>query len=196
MECEKLGVPRSLWPICRITFKNESREKLDMHIPTLHQQIKSSCDNFKEFVAGALSDSTKSGHIKAMLSTSKKTPAKLKWYEQLEYSIFETNDIEIPLGDSIVVLHVNDDREYKNFIDNKKNLLAVILPISTKRVICGTKNKNYIPDFPKLKQAIISTSRDFFLFSRYDEHLDSLKEHISTNSHILSEDEIKKIIIG
>lgn len=194
-EGEKQGVPRSMMPLYRVAFKKESKDKLEMHTSQIHEQLKSTCENFKELITNALAGSTKSGHIKAMLKSSKKIPPKLKWYEKLEYSIYETGDEEIPLGDSIILFHVKEDREFKNFLDDKKSLIAVILPISPKRIICGSKNKNYVPDFSALKQAIISCSKEFFLFSRHDDDLDSLKKNISTNSHILSEEEIKNIVL-
>jgi gamma-glutamylcyclotransferase (GGCT)/AIG2-like uncharacterized protein YtfP len=195
-ECEQQGVPRSILPLYRAAFKNESKDKLELYTPLLHEKMKSSCEHFKELVTDVLASSVKNSHIKAMLESSKKTPLKLKWYEQLEYSICETGDEEIPLGDSIILFHVKEDRKFKNFLDDKKSLIAVILPISPKRIIYGTKNKNYVPDFSALKQAIISNSKEFFLFSSHDDCLDSLKENISTNSHILSEEEIKNIILN
>lgn len=195
-ECEKLGVPRSIMPLYRAAFKKEFKDKLEMQIPLLHEKMKSELENFKGLIKDSLTSNTKSAHIKAMLASSKKTSPKLKLYEQLEYSVYEAPDTEIPLGDSIILFHVKEEREFKNFLDNKKSLTAVILPISPKRMIYGTKNKNYIPDFSKLKHAIVSSSKEFFLFSRHDGYLESLKENISTNSHILSEDEIKNVLLN
>lgn len=194
IECEKNGVPRSMMPIYRVAFRKESKDKLETLTPLVHEHMKSACENFKALITDTLTINIKSAHIKAMLKSSKKIPPKLKWYEQLEYSIYESDNGDIPLGDSIILFHVNEKREFKNFLDDKKSLISVILPISPKRIICGTKNKNYVPDFFALKRAIISNSKEFFLFSRHDSYLDSLKINISTNSHILSDDEIKNII--
>jgi hypothetical protein len=195
-ECEKQGIPRSILPLYRVAFKKESKDKLEMYIPLIQEKMKSTCEHFKVLVTDALTKNVKNAHINAMLKSSKKTSPKLKWYEQLEYSICETDNEYIPLGDSIILFHVKEDREFKNFLDDKKSLLAVILPISPKRIIFGTKNKNYIPDFSALKQAIISNSKEFFLFNRHDEYLDSLKGNISKNSHILTEEEIKNIVLN
>lgn len=195
-ECEKSGVPRSVMPLFRVNFLNENKTKIEALIPQLHDEIKSSFENFKKLTFDTLDNSVKTGHIKAMLASNKVTTPKLKWYEQLNYSILETNNEEIPLGDSIILFHVRNERQFKNFLDDKKSLLAVILPISPKRIICGSKNKNYTPDFVALRQAIISNSKEFFLFCRHEDYLDSLKDSISINSHILSYEEVKNIVLN
>ena len=195
-ECTKQGVPRPMLPLYRARFKNELKEEIEKHIPLMYEQTKIFCDYSIKMLNETLADKVKSAHINAMLDTSKQKPAKLNWYEQLEYSICETENVEIPLGDSIILFHVKENRGFKSFLDSKKNLIAVILPISPKRIIYGTKHKHYIPDFSALKEAVISTSKEFFLFNTYDDYLDSLKDNISTNSHILSEEEIKNIVLS
>ncbi len=105
-ECEKLGVPRSVMPLYRAALKRESKPLLEIQAPLIREQIKTSAENLKSLITDGLSSSVKNAHIQAMLKASKKASPKLKWYEQLEYSIYETEEDEFPLGDSIILFHV------------------------------------------------------------------------------------------
>jgi hypothetical protein len=194
-ECDKHGVPRALMPLYRARFKSESKPLIELQTPVIREQIQANLDSFKSILNNSLVDNVKHAHIQAMLKASTKISPKLKWYEQLEYSIFESSEEEAVLGDSIILFHVSGEREYKSFLDDRKSLLAVILPISPKRIICGSRNKNYIPDFTAIKQATIASSKKFFLFNKHDEHMETLKETIAANSYILSLEEIKGILL-
>ncbi len=134
-ELTKRNVPRNLLPIARIKLAPLIEQK----IPEMTQHMSLMMGYLRENLPTLFSNSAKSGHINA-LTKSHTPPIKVSVYEKLNFKIISTGDMKIPLGDSGVIFNVDGEREFKPYFEKGNKLLAVILPISSTRLLVGSIN--------------------------------------------------------
>ena len=99
-----------------------------------------------------LKQSAKSGHIRALNQSPIPEP-KVKFYEDLTYSILSNTKEPLILGDSIVLFHVDGPRSYKSFLEADDILNAVYLPIDSEKVLVGSQ-RGFTDTQPSLTKEI------------------------------------------
>lgn len=191
---EEAGIPRSMFPLYQYQVKNEYKDELIQGIQKVKDEMPERIAELSSTLLKNLKKLVKDAHIKALLKVQKTNPTKQKKYYDLTYTIHEFDQSELPLGDSILIFHIEGNRSYVNFLEEKHILKAVILPIATNRVIVGSTNDNYDPNYAEIKDAIIKNSREFFIFKEKNLELEELKCAISNNAFFLTENEVKKLI--
>ena len=182
------GISRTLLPIFRHQFAPLIKEK----IPEMTENMRTMMRQISQNITPLLENSAKSGHIKALLNTHT-PPVKVSVYEKLNYQVVSTGDMTVPLGDSAVIFNVDGDPAFKPYFEIDNKLLAVILPISSRQLLVGSK-KNYQLKAKDTPEAIACCSLDYFITSEQSADNEELAKHISKNARMISESEIEDIL--
>lgn len=187
-ELKKRNVPRNLLPIARIKLA----PLIEQQIPEMIKHIGLMMKYMREHIHELFDNSAKSGHIKA-LTNSHTPPIKVSVYEKLNYEIISTGDIKIPLGDSGVIFNIDGEQKFKPFYEKGAKLHAVILPISTTRILIGSI-KGYSININELPSAIAACSLEYFITNEESIENDNLSKIIAKNTAILTTSEIDEIL--
>lgn len=188
VELEKRNVPRTLFPIFRQQFAPLIKEK----IPEMTENMSNMMRYISQNIPSLLEKSAKSGHIKALLN-SHAPPIKVSAYEKLNYQVVSTGNVKIPLGDSGVIFNINGEPAYKPYFEIDNKLKAVMLPISSTKLLIGSAKK-YSLNISEIPYAIASCSLDYFITSEKSPANQNLVKHISENAKLVTESEIENIL--
>lgn len=137
-------------------------------------------------------DAAKSGHIKA-LKKGVSPEVRIEQYRELSYTILETPDVSLILGDSPVIFQIDAPRSYKTLWEKKDILKGVFLPLTPQRVLVGAHSRSDI-SVSNLPQAIARCALEYFIAHERSEAKNLLKEHIGKDAHILSKSQIEEIL--
>jgi len=134
----------------------------------------------------------KDGHIKALAKSLIAEP-RLENYRSLNWFICDSKE-PLVLGDVGCLFQVAGSKKFKSLNDKEDELVSVYLPISSKKLVVGAPSRL----MPSVVSAIVNensvrTSREFFV-GETSERLDLL-DILGTESAILSEEEIKQILM-
>lgn len=139
-----------------------------------------------------LEQSVKSGHIRA-LKQSVIPKLRVKFYEDLTYSILSHTTEPLFLGDSIVLFHVDKPRSYKSVLEADDILKAVYLPIDSEKVLVGTQQGFTATHFD-LRKEIARCSLEYFIATENSRSNQQLQESINTNAALFSQTELSVMI--
>lgn len=139
-----------------------------------------------------LESSAKSGHIKALINNHT-PPIKVSVYEKLHFQVVSTVDMAVPLGDSAVIFNIKGETAFKPYFEIDNKLLAVILPISSRQLLVGSK-RNYQLKIEEIPEAIACCSLDYFIASEQSTNNEGIAKHISKNARMISDSEIEEIL--
>lgn len=187
-ELRKVNIPRTLLPIYRqkiVPLISEKIPEMTENMRNLMRCISLNTSTFME-------KSAKSGHIKALLNTHT-PPIKVSEYEKLSYQVLSTRDFKIPLGDSGVIFNIEGEQAFKPYCDKDNNLLAVVLPISSTRILVGTAIKCSI-NIREIPKAIAACSLEYFICSEDSIENQILTEHISRSAKLVNDIELEQIL--
>ena len=187
-ELEKINVPRTLFPIYRHQFAPLIKQK----IPEMTEYMRDMMRYISQNMPSLFEKSAKSGHIKALLNNHT-PPVKISVFEKLNYQVVTTGDFKIPLGDSSVIFNIEGEQAYKPYFEVDKKLIAVILPISSTKLLIGSAKK-YSLNISETPYAIASCSLDYFITSEKSPANQNLAKHISENAKLVTESEIENIL--
>jgi hypothetical protein len=140
-----------------------------------------------------LKDASKSGHVRALKRTIA-SELRVRRYEDLSYSVANSPDGSLILGDSVVLFSVEGPKPYKAFLDKDDTLTAVYLPIDSGKVLIGTR-----PGFASLqydlRAAIARCSLEYFIANEKTSPNESLQEQIGADAWPLTQEELEQIFI-
>lgn len=187
-ELEKMNVPKTLFPIFRQQLAPLIKEK----IPEMAENMANMMFYVSQNIDSLLEKSVKAGHIKALLNNHT-PPVKVSAYKKLYYQILSTGDLEIPLGDSVAIFHIEGERGYKPYYEVDKKLLAVILPISSSQLLVGA-SKNYQLNIHEIPVSIAQCSLDYFIATKQSAYNEELVQYISKNASMINDDQIEEIL--
>lgn len=187
-ELVKINIPRTLFPIYRQQFAPVIKEK----IPEMAENMANMMFYVSQNIVSLLEKSAKAGHIKALLNNHT-PPVKVFAYKKLYYQILTTGELEMPLGDSAVIFHIEGEHGYKPYYEVDKKLLAVILPISSTQLLVGA-SKNYQLNIHEIPKAIARCSLDYFIATKQSTNNEVLAQYISKNASMISDGQIEEIL--
>lgn len=187
-EFKKRNIPKTLFPI----YKPKIARLINEKTPEMTTNMQGMMMYISQNLTKLMEQSAKNGHIKALLN-SHTPPTKVSLYEKLSYNVIDSGDIDIPLGDSCVVFNVEDEECFKPFCDKENKLLAVVLPISSSKLLIGS-TKDYSIDICKVSEAIVACSLDYFISRENRPENIKLAEHIAELAKIVSDEEIEDIL--
>ena len=139
-----------------------------------------------------LKQSAKSGHIRALKQSAIPKP-KVKFYEDLTYSILSDAKGPLILGDSVVLFHVDGPRSYKSFLEADDVLNAVYLPIDSEKMLVGSK-QGFTATQSSLRREIARCSMEYFIATENTESNRQLQKSINTNAALFSQTELNAVI--
>lgn len=188
-ELRKNGLPEEYLPVL-IQLSGQFIEQAIPHI--IISQIPEMVAYFRSVMPEKLKEASKTGHIKA-LAQSIAPDVKVRRYEMLSYVVKKSEEVSLPLGDSVVLFHVSGERGFKTYLEKDDDLKAVILPISPHQALMGSVG-NLELDFSILQRAIAGCSLEYFIASDSSPEKEQLINHISENSYLLSSSQIESLI--
>lgn len=160
-------------------------EKLRPILPKLAEDLRSTLPKM-------LRDAAKSGHINVLKKTIS-PESKIQRYKSLAFSVVEASDSSLILGDSVILFRVQGARPYKAFLDKGDVLSAVLLPLSSSRVLIGAHEYDAVIP-PDLRQAIARCSLEYFIAAEQSEANNLFKNVIGQDADPLTRAELENII--
>lgn len=137
---------------------------------------------------------SKTGHIRA-LNKGLSPTVKVQRFKKLNFKVVTSENSLLPLGDSALVFHVRGERSFKPILENKDELIALLLPISSSQVMIGCK-ENYMPDFSLLRGIIAGCSLEYFISNKSSPENEKISGIISKNSYLLTEFQMEELIVN
>ncbi|WP_177327194.1 DUF4238 domain-containing protein [Pseudomonas sp. WCS374] len=154
-------------------------------------QIAALGPGIKDVIARAV----KQSHIRVM-SDSVSPEKRADCFRALSYSLETYAPGDLPLGDSIVLFHVEGERAFRPFLDKSDELIHVILPLASNLYLMGTSDVYQGPPTYDLPREIARCSMDYFIASESKPHLAELTYQIGSNARWLSDDQVDSIMEG
>ncbi|RUO44491.1 DUF4238 domain-containing protein [Idiomarina aquatica] len=186
----ELGATTAQVPILRELIRPQLGPFMKENATQIAQNFRSEVLNLSP---KRLLDSIKTGHLSGLRESL--VPAhKAIRYETLNYSIITSEQVSIPLGDSMLVFKVSGSRTYKPFLDKEDQLLAILLPLTPSRILVGSVNRSIYIDFLEIRREIARCSYEHFISSENTDDIQQLGLLIQENAHLLSKSEIEKIV--
>ena len=137
---------------------------------------------------------TKDSHIKALAKSLIPEP-RAEDYRSLNWYVCRSPELLI-LGDVGCLFEVTGTKQYITLAGKDDELKAVYLPISSDRFVVGTASPTAPRiDFNRINQVFAEHSRDFFICRECSQQGRELQKLLGTKAQILSDDEIKEILI-
>lgn len=165
---------------------------LDFALPQIRDNLAQTARGLRAELPGILEKSAKTGHVSA-LKKAVAPDSKIRRYRQLHFSVIDTGDVSIPLGDSITVFLFDAGESASSFSDGSRTLDCVLVPISAKQVLLG-RSTEYSPPAQDLPRIIARVSLEQFIAAENTPHYRSLAEEIGEDSDILSTEELFAIV--
>lgn len=189
-EMQKRGIPIENLPyIMELT-----KPLLAQMVPSITSMVSKFSIGFRSSLPQIMKKVVKSGHIKALADTLA-PESKVDRFKELKFQTISTDDIPLPLGDSIVLFHVSGKSHFKPFFEGKDELLGVFLPLAPHLVLVGS-NGEYDFEIPRIRREIVSCSLEHFISSEPPTEHEDLLPFMSKNAYLLSNTQIKNIVDG
>lgn len=138
------------------------------------------------------SEVIKETHIKT-LAESPNPKARVNIYKELRWFLCSSNHSLI-LGDTGCLFEVDGSRRFKSFDDRTDNIKHIFLPIASNKMLIGCYSELSKINFKTINEAIVKSSREFFICSENAEYYNSLLPLIGKESELMTQSELKQII--
>lgn len=136
----------------------------------------------------------KEGHIKALLKDPAPESRSLA-YETLSWFVRES-PIPLILGDISCFFETEEQRRFKPLNDKGDRILNVFLPISTNKLLVGTKHSNGTAvDFGSVNEAMAKCSYEYFVASTTNPENGRLASCIGEWGGVLTQQEMETILM-
>lgn len=162
-------------------------------VPNMAIGLQKAVPQIRSLIKTGLKDPAKRGQLKA-LNRGLWPDVKVDWYKNMNFHVRCFEGKMLPLGDSALLFNVQEERQFKPYLEKKDSLIAVILPISSQQILCCSVG-DYEIDSEKLKKAIVECSLEYFIVDENNFEYLELSKSISQNAHILTESQVEKIIL-
>jgi hypothetical protein len=161
--------------------------------PSLENKIRHLREKFRIEIPLIIPEIVKNGHIQA-LKTSINPKNRIKAYSQLKYSLIIFGNDDLIIGDNILFA-CDFDQNYKTFLSKGDDIFHAFIPISSDRILIGSKH-NKIPtiNIKRIKEAIAGCSLDYFVSSKKTEHNEQFQKCISKNIDFFIHNEFENIM--
>lgn len=117
-----------------------------------------------------------------ILSNKESSQYKFEKYKKYHYEYLTSNDIDIILGDSIVVFK-NEKNDFSSFCEKESMPTQIIIPVSSTSFIMGHTGKNDF-DLSELNSGIAKCSSDFFIHPELSHERQKLQMLIGKSRYI------------
>lgn len=164
-------------------------------LPALIEQLKPTLPQLAAYLRSVLPKTlraaAKSGHIKA-LKKGVSPEVKIQRYKDLTYEVVDVQEGGLILGDSALLFHVEGSKPYKAFVDKDDGLNAVILPLTSTRLLVGAREGFCVSghNWPK---AIARCSLEYFIANEKSDTNRLLQGRIAEDAAPLTRVELEEI---
>ena len=187
-ELQKSGLPSQLAPQLLKRMKDQVPIVFSQELSMLAESF----DHLQNKLPNAIKKIARAGQLRS-LSQSIYPQKRVELYRELHYQLIDVTG-PLPLGDSIVVFHVEDANGFKSFTQADDLLLAVVLPITPTRLLCGSR-RDYILDSGTISTTLIQCSLEYFIANARSPEFEALQLRIGETAALKSTDEIKEIMM-
>jgi hypothetical protein len=186
-ELEKHGLPETMLEILEVNSPL---------LPALIEQMKPLLRPLAAYMRSELPrrlrNAAKSGHIRA-LKKSASPEAKIRLYKDLQYAVADVRESGLILGDSAILFHVEGSKPYKAFIEKDDVLNAVVLPLTSSRLLVGAC-EGFVVSAHNWPEAIARCSLEYFIANDNSEINRLLQGSIAEDAAPLTTEELEDII--
>lgn len=178
-------IVRALRPQMKMMFKAK-----------LPEAVRGTAETFRRFVTErpeGLRPNVRAAQLKA-LRNDLAPKAKVALYSGLEYTLQMFPEESLPLGDSVVVAHVDTPRTYKSFVSADDPLLGIYLPIGPGMALCGRPRGTGVARPVDLPLAVAQCANELIVSHRRGKDFDDLHQRIGELSTLYSDAEIAEIL--
>jgi hypothetical protein len=156
-------------------------------------QVQSMAAQLRSLLSLAMKEGAKLGHLNA-LRKSLSPHVRIDLYAPLQFWVEEVPAQNVILGDSGVFFRVDRDDKFKPFVDKNVNVIAALMPISSSRILIGSKRGSFAIDPAELNHHIASCSFDFFIAAGSSDENCALQPLIQSEALPLSNAEIDAMV--
>jgi len=139
-----------------------------------------------------ISETIRETHNKA-LAENPNPQIRAAMYQELRWFIYSSNEPLI-IGDAGCLFEIDGYRRFKCFHDGTDKIKHIFLPIASNKILIGSHSQLSKIDVKTINEAIVKSSREFFICSEYSEYYTGLLPLIGKESELISQEEIEKII--
>ena len=189
-DLRKRGLPITMAPL----LLRLSKPLLSAIVPKTTADFAKIASALRSQLPTIVQTAAKSGQLGA-LKEAIAPPLKVQHYRQFSYEVFNVAGQRLPLGDSMVLFHIEGDRGFRSFTQADETVLAIYLPISSTQVLVG-KRGAYTPALSLLPDAIAKCSLEHFVADRRAPELEALQAQLGKSASILSQAEIESLLMG
>ncbi len=187
-ELQKSGLPSELGLQLLARMKDQLPIVFSQDLKVLAESL----DHVQKKLPNAIKKIARAGQLRS-LSQSIYPQKRVELYSELHYQLIDVTG-PLPLGDSIVVFHVDGATEFRPFTQADDPLLAVILPITPTRLLCGSRS-GYILDSGTIATKLVQCSIEYFIANVRSPEFEALQLRIGEAATLISVDEIKEIMM-
>lgn len=177
--------------ICKSIIPHINVENLHKLVPNI--SLSSVLTSIKSLLVNGLVLTIKHGHIQALIQEDSRPEIKIDLYSKLNYSLIANEQINFPLGDSIVLFKMANTNSFKPLYQESDNIQAIILPISSNMLLLGSA-ENYCLDIENIPNEIVSCSLEYFICCEQTEKYINLSKNIGSNAELITKEEMNKLI--
>lgn len=149
-------------------------------------------ENLRSQLPSMVKQAAKNGQLNGLRSNVA-PPVKVSTYGKFTYRLHAAEANPLPLGDSMVLFHIAGDRGYRTFTQADEPVLAVLLPLSPRLLLVGSKG-NYQPDLSNMPSAIAACSLEHFVADQSSTEFVALQARLGESAAILSRQEIERLL--
>lgn len=191
---ENAAVPQWQKDVFRQVAPSLLPAALDQQRPEMEALFRTYFDEVRK----VLPDAVKQGHIKSLARNPVPEP-RARDYGRLRWYVRHT-DRPLVLGDVGCIFETTGSRRFKPLDDNRDELIGVLLPIASRRIVVGTRY-SVMPqiDLKTINRAVARCSYEFFVCSEPAPDKAALHTSIGMWAGILSDREkpqVAREIIG
>ncbi|MFB0552700.1 MAG: DUF4238 domain-containing protein [Phycisphaerae bacterium] len=187
-ELEKRDLPKAILETMMEVSSPLLPALIEQMMPTLRQ----GAEYLRCVLPTKLSGAAKSGHISA-LKKDKSPKVRLLRYKDLTYEVVDVQESSLILGDSAVLFHVEGPKPFKTFIDKDDGLNAVILPLTSRRLLVGAR-EGFSVSGHIWPEAIARCSLEYFIANENSYANLLLQGLIGEDADLLTRAELEDII--
>jgi hypothetical protein len=184
------GLPTELAPM----VLKLSKPLLPALMPGVAADFVALASKLRDQVPAMVETAARNGQLRS-LKSALAPPDREERYASLSYRTITLTQSHIPLGDSMVVFHLDGEREYRSFTQVDDRILAVILPLSPTRLLLGHEAQ-YDLDEKGLPLTIAACSLEHYIAAERSEHLESLVPRLGTTARVFTQAEIEGLMVG
>lgn len=156
-------------------------------------QIKSYLETFKD---QSLEESIKLGHVNT-LTDPDHFYSRSNRYKELNWIMVRT-DSPLIIGDSVCLFEVHlsgiNRSHYKIIDDLNENVKNIFVPLSTYRLLLGTRSENLSINIDEINEMIAKCSEHHFFSQIKTSHFDNLAYFIGNNASLINYEDIQNIV--